>query len=197
MDYIKATDDQLKVIVESDGECPSSLLYPVLEEVVRRDLYKNYMFSIMGGKERIFHLESETKQTIDELKNLLYLKAFDALKYYKPGKNSFLSFWTRFMKTALRDEVRHFQLQCRKGNEIDVDNEDVYIQLVSDNNTERKVINRMMIADLFELITDEERYIVTKRYEGYTYGEIEKVLGYGRNYAKTKHKRMVKRLKGA
>lgn len=196
MDYTKATDDQLKVIVESDGECPSSLLYPVLEEVVRRDLYKNYMIRVLNSRYKaIRYVEHLTKLSFDELKYLLYEQAFEALKHYKPGKNPFLKFWVNFMFTALNYETRKYRRKCRQGETVHIDDEKVFIRLVDDNNTERKAINRVLLGSLLQHINEKERFILLRRNDDYTFQEIANEIGYSREYVRKKHNEITNKLR--
>ena len=198
MDFTKATNKQLKVIIEHDGEVPASLLHQILEEVIRRDLYQNYIGQILIRRYgTLQQAEQLMRLTFDEIKYLCYEQAFETLRFYKPGKNNFLSFWSSFIANTIKTEIRKYTMQKRSADTQSIDDENVHVQIVNDHNTERKVINRMMIESLFKRMSEKEQFIVMKLAEGYSYIEISKMCGYGRNYANNIHYKMIKRLKGA
>lgn len=198
MKWELATNQQIKSIIESDGLCPAHLLHQALEEMIRRDLYQNYIGQLLIRRYgTIQQAEQLMKLTFDEVKYLCYEQAFEAMRFYKPGKNGFLSFWSSFIANAIITEIRKYTFQKRSAETQSIDDENNHVQIVDDHNTERKVINRLLIESLFEQMSEKEKFIVTKLWEGYSYIEISKMCGYGRNYANNIHYKMIKRLKGA
>jgi RNA polymerase sigma factor (sigma-70 family) len=194
MNWIKATNDQLKVIIGNDGECPSPLLYGALEEATRRNLYKPYLLKVLISRfKSIPYLENLTKLTIDEILNLCYEKAFDAIKFHKPGNGYFLSFWKRFIHNALNDVIERNQRKKRTAEMISLNEEE--IQIVDDFNTERKAINRVILESLLSQLPREEQYIVLKYNAFYTFREIGKDIGRSRDYARLKYYAAIEKLK--
>lgn len=201
MNWSIATNEQIKVVINHDGQCPAALLYQALEEAVRRDLYKNFMFDLIQRRFRSMEFaEYILKTPFDELKQILYIVGFKALESYSPGKNSFFSFWMRFMNTKLSEISRAHGAQKRQGETTSIDlvtqdDEDYQIQLVSDINVERLIINRMFISELLSRLTPLEKEVVLLREQGYTFIEIGEKFGFTPGYMNKAHKAAFKKMK--
>jgi RNA polymerase sigma factor (sigma-70 family) len=202
MDWSLATDKQVQTIINHDGQCPPSLLYQALEEAVRRDLYNHYMWAFVTKRfKAVRFAEYVLDIPFDELKLIFYTQAFNALEKYKPGKNSFLSFWTRFMNSKLRDISRDRKAGKRQGETVSMesmnreDEESYETQLVSDLNVERLVINRMVIAELLSKLSPLEKEVILWREKGYDFKEIGERLGFSTSYMNKAHKVALAKMK--
>lgn len=194
MRYDFATDNQLKVILENDGTCPSYLLSETIEEVIRRDLYKNYLIRLLNNRfKAIRYVEYLTKLTFEEIKNLCYEQAFEAIRFYKPGKGGFLQFWTNFILTALSGVSKRYRAQMRTAEIVYLDEHP--IQIVDDFNTERKAVNRVYIKELFSNLAKEEQEIILRYNNDYTFVEIAQHIGKSREYTRKKYYRAIEKLK--
>jgi RNA polymerase sigma factor (sigma-70 family) len=197
MKWELATNKQIKSIVEADGECFPHLLKQALEEAIKRDLYAGYIYKILTKRfGAVKNAERILKLPFHEIKHLCYIEVFTALKYYKPGKYAFLGFWSRFLKTKLRDLYRKQTSQKRTAEFVYLDDQEEFIQIVDDHNTERKVINRITIEELLAKLTPFERTIVLRRNKDYTFPEIGEQLGYSRQYICTTYKRALVKMRG-
>lgn len=196
MDYTKATDQQIKVILEDDGECPPLLLREVMEEAVRRDLYSHYMIRMLNNWFKAVRFAEHTlKLTFDEIKYTLYMEAFNALRFYKPGKGSFKDFWVRFMINAVRREKRQYEAEKRTAEFFYIDEDPGKVQLIDDHNTERKAVNRVYIGWLLSKLTEEEQNIVLQYNKDRTFKEIGNGLGRSTEYARKKYYKSIEKLK--
>lgn len=113
MNFEKATNEQLKVILEQDVGIAPHLIQGAFEEAVKRDLYAKYFIWTLNRKYKaINYAKHLLKMDLNEIKNMLYYEGFNALKYYKPGKYHFFGFWNRFIHTALHQQKTN--LRTRK-----------------------------------------------------------------------------------
>jgi RNA polymerase sigma factor (sigma-70 family) len=198
MNWDIATNQQIKSIIEADGDCPPHLLQQALEEAVRRDLYAAYIYKVLTrhfGAVRF--AEKVLRLPFEEIKHLCYIEAFEALKYYKPGQRAILGFWSRFIETKLRDVYRRQGAQKRTAEFVYIDDDEEFVQIVDDPNIERKVVNRITIEELLNCLTTFERTIVLQRNKDYTFPEIGKQLGYSRQYIFNTYKKALAKMRGA
>lgn len=196
MDFLKATNQQIKVIIESDGDCPPHLLYQAVEEAIRRNLFVGLMYTLVTKKMSIEYVEQVLKTTLADIQQAFNIKAFDALKFYKPGKNPFISFWTRFMLIELSEIIKFNNSQKRTGTTVTIDDDEVRpIHIVSDHNVERLVLNRLDIQKRLSVLTPFQREIVLLREKGYTFPEIGEKMGYGRAYMWNSYKSALEQMR--
>lgn len=194
MNWTIATNQQLKSIIEQDGECSPHLLYGALEEVVRRDLYNNYIVRLINRRYKaIKYLEYLTKLTFDEIKLLSYEQMFEALKFYKPGKCPFIQFWPNFIHTAFNYETRKYRTKMRTAEFVYMD--ETPIQIVDDHNLERKVVNRVYLEQLLSVLTSEDRMIFLQYNNDSTFAEIGKQIGRSREHVRKKYYKTVEKLR--
>ena len=199
MNWEKATDEQLKVIIEDDGGVPPRLLAGVYEEVVRRNLYEGYFYSMLTKRFITLRYAVRCLKTpFEDLLQIFYIAGFQALKKFKPGKNAFLTFWARFAEMEIKTIKRDSNTQKRSAYVVSVDAEDVYWELPSDMNVEKTVVNRITVEELLSILSVEERAIVLMRNEDYTFVEIGRQMGYARDTIRMKYnKALAKMRKGA
>lgn len=196
MDWLKATNQQIRAIVESDGRCPADLLHQAVEEAIRRNIFFPYMMTIIQKRISREYSENIMKTTFEDIVQVFNAKAFEALKWYKPGNNGFLSFWARFMIRTLKDMVRDSKAWKRQGEVVSMDDTDItYIHIKSDTNIERMVLNRLTIAGLLSRLSSLEKEIVIMRDKGYRFSEIGKELGFTGPYMHKAYNRALKKMR--
>jgi RNA polymerase sigma factor (sigma-70 family) len=196
MNVSKASKQELKNIIEWDSHCPTILLYQIFEEAVTRDLYKYF---IVGCIIKYFKstdtAERLMKMNADEIKWLCYEKGFEALEKFKAGNRPFIALWSRYIKYSLKDHTRDMQAQKRTADLIDIDHVGDWILPTSHLNTEKTALNRIYIASLLDKLSETEKEIALKRFEGYTLVEIAKMQGISKGGVQRRIETYVKRLK--
>lgn len=198
MNLSKATNQQLKNIIEWDNQCPVILLSRIFEEAVNREVHKHFIIGCIikffGSKHKA---EKSTKLTMDELKWLCYEKGFEALKVFQPGNRPFIALWSDFMRKALREEARTHKAQKRTAEIICIDKVGDWILPASHYNTEKTAMNRIHIESILNKMHPSEIEIALKRYEGYTLDEIGHMQGITKSGIQRRIQSYLKRIKGA
>ncbi len=196
MNLSDATNDQLKNIIEWDNNCPALLLYKVYEESVKREVHKGFVLGCITKFFRSFkNAENLTKMTIEELKWFCYEKGFEALKLFKPGNRPFIALWSRFIIQNIRVIARDQQAQKRTVELVEIDHVGDWILPPANHNTETTALNRIYIESLLNRMTETEKQIAIKRYEGFTLDEIAKLQGVTKSGIQKRIKLYVKRLR--
>lgn len=198
MKLSKATKVQLKNILEWDHMVPAPLLWEVYEESVKREVHKRFVVScilnLFGSPDRA---ERMTKMNLNELKWFCYEKGFEAIKKFSPGKRPFIALWSIFIRRALRDLARDLSAQKRTAEIISFDEAGDWSLPPASHNTEKTALNRVYIESLLNHLTETEKEIALKRYEGYTLNEIADMQGITRSGIQRRIQLYVKRIKGA
>lgn len=196
MNITLASINQIKIIIEHDSDCPTNLLYQIYEESVKRDMYQTFILGcILKYFRTTMRAERLTKITVDELKWLCYEKGFEALEVFNPGNRPFIAVWSHFIKRAFHEVKRTNEAKKRTAELIDID--DMIIEVSDGRNTEKTAISRLYINSLFELMTDAEKQIAIKRYQGYTLDEIAAIQGVSKSGIQKRISTYVGRLKEA
>lgn len=183
MKWHLATDKQLRTIIEDDREIPSLLLYQVLEEATKRDLYRPLIrYFVKKHFKGVDAAELITDTPFEDIKQLCYIEMFEAAKRFKPGKCSFISFWYRFVRTKFMDISKAAQTQKREVNRLraDTTNKDTkeeYIQIVSDTNVEKTVVNKMYLDYLFQFVKPQQLEVLQLMRKGYRVVDVAEILG--------------------
>lgn len=177
-----ATKKQLHIIISEDRDIAPSLLLQAIEEAITRDTYNDLILSIITkffGS--LFVAEKMADTSIEDLKQICYIEMFNAWKFYKRGDNSFISFWIRFTRTKFINIVREAKAEKREINRMkesiyDQEN-DEYIQIVDDFNTEHQAINNVYLDYLFQFLKPKQLEIMQLMRKGYRLVDIEEILG--------------------
>ena len=180
MDFTKATDEQIKNIIEEDVGIPTPLLKEVYEEAMKRNLFHSkIIYTIIkkfGTKE---NTERTTGLTIDDLVWIAYERGYEIIGRYKLTV-PFAALWHTTIVNELSVIITRANAQKRKGNVYSM--EDTYEwKSVGGYNTEPIAINRIRIEKIMDKLTETEKEIVLKRYQGYTMREIGEMLGVTKN----------------
>jgi DNA-directed RNA polymerase specialized sigma24 family protein len=181
MDYSLATDKQLKVILSEDGELPPYLLLGAVEEAIRREIYRYLIINnITKFFKSTFVAEKMTDTSLDDLIQICYIEMYNNIKYYKQG--SYIYFWIRCIKTKLIALVETAKAEKRKINELkssiyDKENQKEVIQIVSDRNVERKVVNSLYLDYLFQFVSKKQLEVLQLMKKGYRTIDVAEKLG--------------------
>jgi DNA-directed RNA polymerase specialized sigma24 family protein len=181
MDYTKATNHQLKVILSEDGELPPCLLLGAVEEAIRREIYRYLIINnITKFFKSTFVAEKMTDTSLDDLIQICYIEMYNNIKYYKQG--SYIYFWVRCIKTKLIALVETAKAEKRKINELkssiyDKENKKEVIQIVSDRNVERKVVNSLYLDYLFQFVSKKQLEVLQLMKKGYRTIDVAEKLG--------------------
>ncbi|MEH7392592.1 hypothetical protein [Bacillus sp. JJ1474] len=196
MNLTKASNQQLKNIIEWDEHCPTLLLYQIYEEAIKRDLYKYFIGGcLIKYFGTIQKAEIATKLSDDELKWYCYQKGFEALEKFEPGILPFTGLWGKYIKFAIRDLARDHRAQKRSAEIVDIDHVGHWVLPPANHNTEKTALNRIHIESLMDRLRDYEKEIVLKRFEGYTLLEIANMQGVTKTGIQRRIQLYVKRLK--
>lgn len=197
MNLTKATKVQLKNILEWDHLVPSPLLREVYEESVKREVHKRFVVScilnLFGSPERAERL---TKMTLNELKWFCYERGFEAVKKFTPGNRPFIALWSIYIRRYLKDLARDLSAQKRSAEIISLEQAGDWFLPPAAHNTEKTALNRVYIESLLNHLTDTEKEIAIKRYEGYTLDEIADAQGITKSGIQRRIQLYVKRIKG-
>lgn len=195
MNFSNATNEQLKNIIEWDEGCIGTLLYPIYEECVKRDLYDAF---ITGFLIKLFlsvqRAEKLTKMNYDELKWFSYEQGFEAMKKFKPGNRPFIALWSNVIKRGLIELVRKQNAQKRTAEIFNIDEMVLNIPMAH-HDTEKTAINRVYIDSILNNLRPKEKEIVLARYQGYTLKEIGRMQGVSRSGIQKRINLYLKRLK--
>lgn len=198
MNFTKATDKQLKTIIEWDIGVPTHLLKEVYEEIMGRRILDNkiytWIFSFFKSKA---NAETKTGMATEDLLWICYELGYEILDNYKPDL-PFIAYWYRGAIRKIKDIARNntrLKRSCNKTFSWD-DMEDWKLP-AGNNNTETTAINRVYIESLMSRLREVEKEIVIMRYLGYANREIGARQGVSRQEIENRMKRFRKRLKGA
>lgn len=197
MNISKATKEQIKNILEWDHMVPTPLLCEVYEESVKKEVHKRFVVScilnLFGSPERAERL---TKMNLNELKWFCYERGFEAVKKFTPGNRPFIALWSIYIRRHLKDLARDLSAQKRSAEIISLEQAGDWSLPPTAHNTEKTALNRVYIESLLNHLTDTEKEIAFKRYEGYTLNEIADMQGITKSGIQRRIQLYVKRIKG-
>ena len=176
MDFTKATDQQIKTIIEGDVGVPTPLLKQAYEEAMNRDLYSpkivHYIIQRFGSKEKT---ERSTGLAVDDLLWMCYERGYEMIGRYE-FKKPFSYFWNTVM---INEMLLAVQKHSALKSTADVYSlEETYEWAIpGGNHTEPIALARIQIDHLMSQLTETEKEIVIKRYQGYTLREIGEMQG--------------------
>jgi RNA polymerase sigma factor (sigma-70 family) len=185
MNYSLATDKQLKTIVQSDKDCPSSLLGEVAIEMIKRELWKGYI--IYAAKQVFFNVKATILDTlqmsVEEFIHIGHIEILKIVEKFQPGKISFKSYVILCLTTHCKNLKRTAEAVKRKANLYteEVSTLDPKLQdriFRSPVNVEKYVIDKITLEDYLSQLNDVERKALYLEAMGYTQYEIAEQLGY-------------------
>lgn len=185
MDYSLATDKQLKIIVQSDKDCPPSLIEGVAIEMIKRNLWNGYIFY---AAQQSFHNVKPTilytlQMSIEEFVQVSHIEIVKMVEKFQPGKISFKSYVILCLTSYSRQLLRNAKAVKRKANLFteEVSALDPKLQdriLRSPMNVEKYVVDKITLEDYLNRLNEKERKALYLEAAGYTQFEIAEQLGY-------------------
>src|SRR5690606_21154487 len=134
MDFTKATDDQLLVLIKYEKNISNHLMRGIVEEYCNRRLFDNYIRYV---------LKRANVQCNDDLIQQGYLYIISSLKQYKPSNSAFSTFIYRMLRNKFINFIRNENAEKRKSNYNNIhleqtlkeDSETTFLDLLQDNRT--------------------------------------------------------------
>ena len=196
MDFTKATDEQIKSMIEEDVGVPTPLLKQVYEEAMKRQVFhKKIEYFIIKFFKNAPTAEWKTGLSIEELIWICYEIGYEFIDRYKPNK-PFGALWHSVMVRKIKDIARDYNAQKRTGDVCSLDDMNEW-RIPGGNHTEPIALQRVYIDTLMNQLTDTEKEIVIMRYQGYYMHEIGKKQGVSGSGIQKRIELYQKRLKGA
>lgn len=197
MDYTRATDEQLINIIEWDIGIPTPLLKEVYEEVVKRRILDQTVFRWINSRYKSkVYAESLTGLALEDLLWIGYEVGYEIITNdYKPT-HPFIGYWCKSYLYTLRNISATHKAEKRQAEVCSL--EDIYEwKMPRGNHTERIALNRIYIESLMNQLSDTEKNMILKRYQGYSFKEIGEMYGLTQECTRKRIVRFQKRLKGA
>ena len=139
--------------------------------------------------------EKQTGMTTQDLLWICYEIGYEYIKSYKPEK-PFVYYWNTIFINRVTHIVRGHTAQKRTGDVCSLEGMNEWT-IPGGNNTEPIAISRVYIESVMNQLTDKEKEIVIKRYQGYTFKEIAAIQGMSVGCIQKRIFLYRKRLKGA
>lgn len=180
MDFSKATDEQLRTIVEHELNVKTSLLKVLMNEYIGRGLFDGLIKSIIN---QVFQAD---KRDYNELLPEGYLSIAKSLNTYQPEKSTFGFYVYLNMKNdfiMLQEktyaEKRKSNLDNASLNEpVSHSNPTEQVEFIrSNNNVEKTVVNKLYWEQEFAKLIPREREALLLFSQGYSMTEIATMFG--------------------
>lgn len=196
MNFTKATDEQLKTIIEWDSGIPTLLLKDAYEESVRRRVLDNKVcYWIIKYFKTKRNAECKTGLPLEDLLWISYELGFEIMDNYNPT-HPFAAYWYTIIIRKMATLTRKNTAQKRTGEVYSLEQTNEWT-IPGVTHVEHTVLNKIYFENLMNQLTEIEREIVIKRYEGYLYQEIANMQGISKQGLYKRIKVFQKRLKGA
>lgn len=188
MNFKKASDQQLDVIIKNEYDCSPSLLRGAVLEMLDRGLFDRMIADIthkitcnVKKAEQIHGIGMEDFLQIGRMEVLFSLEKFDSTK-----KTNFLSFLYLKVRNIIAKTMQHVEYQKRDNRKvsslnIELDDGTEIIEFINDNktNVEKYVLNKVMLEQLIKKVNKHQKIVLSYRLQGYQFAEISKILGRG------------------
>jgi RNA polymerase sigma factor (sigma-70 family) len=185
MEWELATDNQLWNIVKYDKDCPAALLSGVAIEMIKRNLWDTVTVYAARKvfKNVPFVLEQRLKMDLEELKQIANIEIAIRIRTFIPGMRTLKTYVIMCLVSKFGKMLRDVHVEKRRSNignkSVDKLPEELQTRIFrSHENVEKKVINKIIIQDGLERLSERERqaiYLVTQGYQQY---EIATMLGF-------------------
>lgn len=208
MDFTKAENNQLEVIIKHEYDCPLSLLRGAVSEMLNRsnwDAMINELVRIvvndMNRSKEVYKMEIADWMQIGRLTIYKALERFNS----KKGAN-FFTFVYRMVKhqfikelVALQAQKRDTQQTVSYQSETDRGTEFEVFMIDRRQSVERTVINKVLVEQLLNGVNRHQKTVVNYYLQGYNFREISMILGRGndRNMHQAYKRAIDKMRKGA
>ena len=196
MNFTKATDEQIKTIIEGDVGVPTPLLKQAYEEAVRRrTLDKQVCNWIIKFFKTKTNAERKTGLPIEDLLWISYDIGFGNMRNYKPT-HPFAAFWYRAIIRKMMTIAKKNTAQKRTGEVYSLEDTNDW-KIPGFTHVEQTVLNKIYIENLLNQLTETEKEIVVKLYQGYLHREIAQMQGISKHGLYKRIRVYQKRLQGA
>lgn len=203
MNYEKATNDQLMIIAKFDKDCYPSLLREVAIEMMKRNLWDNWI--MFSGKQAFRSLNYVLKRlgiSHKELIQIGHIEIYKVLDKFKPGMRCLTSYVcmcliTKFKKMDrdAKAEKRIANMEAKSVDRLDPKIADKLFQ--SPVNVEHYVVNKITIEDSWQVLREVEKQAILMDLQGYSQYEIAQKFGFQKTYGVTLLKRAYLKLRKA
>jgi RNA polymerase sigma factor (sigma-70 family) len=203
MDYLKASDKQLRMIAQYDPDCTPSLLEGVAIEMIKRRLWDGII--MYAAKQTYFNVQETLKTKLqmnnEEFIHIAHIHIMRMVERFQPGRRNFKSYIIMCLISHFKHIRRDAEALKRKANLFteDVDGLDPKLQesmFQSPMNVEKYVIDKITLENFLKPLREVERQALYLEAMGYTQFEIAEQLGFSnRNYGNVLMKRVHKKLK--
>lgn len=186
MDLKKATNKQLKVIMNYDNDVPRELLKQVVNEMVDRGMIEHFiLYCAKLFWKRIAKNKTQLGLEVSDVIQLGYMGILKALDRYEPGNLSFASFSRFYIKGEWQSFIRKFNTEKRMSERhktsidraINAEGDSFGAFIPSKVSVERNVILKVHFESQMDLLTPIQKLIVLKHLQGYTTKELSLVTG--------------------
>jgi RNA polymerase sigma factor (sigma-70 family) len=188
MDYSKATNNQLLLIVSQDKDCPTHLLSGVAVEMIKRRLWDGVILysAKRTFKNVIYVLERLLKMDDEELIHIGHIHIMKRLKGFIPGSRTLKTYLIMCLSSFFGSMMRDAQTDKRKSNvkttQVDSLSEFVQTRIFRSNtNVEKEVINKIMLEEALAQMKPNEQKAIKLELMGYQKNEIKIMMGYHPN----------------
>ncbi|WP_447579912.1 hypothetical protein [Acinetobacter baumannii] len=188
MNFRKASDQQLDVIIKNEYDCSPSLLRGAVLEMLDRGLFDKMIADIthkitcnVKKTEQIHGIGMQDFLQIGRMEVLFSLEKFNPSM-----KNSFFSFLYLKVRNIIVKTMQHVEYQKRDNRKvsslnIELDDGTEIIEFINDNktNVEKYVLNKVMLEQLIKKVNKHQKIVLSYRLQGYQFAEISELLGRG------------------
>jgi RNA polymerase sigma factor (sigma-70 family) len=204
VDFTKATNDELKTILNHEKYCPTHLLSGAVQEMVRRNMLEDLIFYSAKSVYRNvkYLLQHVLKMDWEELYHIGHIEMLMQAEKFKPGMRTPKTFFIMCLKTNFLKMIRDAESMKRLAN-CKTKNVDLLDPKLQDKlfgsplNVEKYVINKIILEQALECLSDKERQAVELYQMGYTQFEVAERLGVVKNYGNVILKRAYQKMRGA
>uniref|UniRef100_UPI0024099102 hypothetical protein n=1 Tax=Gracilibacillus dipsosauri TaxID=178340 RepID=UPI0024099102 len=116
--FDRATDEQLKVILNNEKYCPTHLLSGAVQEMIRRNMLEDLIFYSAKSVYRNvkYLLQHVLKMDWDELFHVGHIEMLMQAKKFKPGMRTPKTFFIMCLKTKFLKMIRDAESMKRLAN---------------------------------------------------------------------------------
>ncbi|MBN6887005.1 RNA polymerase sigma factor (sigma-70 family) [Cytobacillus horneckiae] len=184
MNWTRATDEQLLLIVKEDKECPSQLLSGVVHESLSRGLFDNLVYWIFKSltKGSIQTMRAWSIDTQDII-SIGYCGVLNALDKWSPGKTSFKSFAYMNIRSEFTHLMDQENAKKREINKVTYSYDaptktgsPILFYLTGSEGVEQQVIRSIEYQSKMNHLDIKEQQMISLFLQGYRFREIKNKL---------------------
>lgn len=182
MNFDKATEDQLWVILKRDNDCPKELMEQVVDEAIKRNMFAHLVKHVI--KKVVWNMREflyKMNMAKDDLMQIGLIGVLNAQRNYRPSNQSFFTFAFMNIKSELLHLLEKSTSQKRehysKTESIDKEiSEGTTLEsiLPDQRNIERYVIEKTTYEGYLAGMNEVERRVFKLFVAGYSFNEMAK-----------------------